>query len=73
MKNIIKLKAIRRIAGIIVLTVVIGFSFDACNGGGGIIPVGLSAPTGLTATVVSSSAICLSWNAASVASEHNVL
>jgi hypothetical protein len=39
MKNIIKLKAIRRIAGIIALVAVIGFSFAACDdgstGGGG--------------------------------------
>jgi hypothetical protein len=39
MKNIIKLKAIRRIAGIIALVAVIGFPFAACDdgstGGGG--------------------------------------
>jgi hypothetical protein len=35
MKNIIKLKTIRRIAGIIAIATVIGFSFTACDDGSG--------------------------------------
>ena len=35
MKNIIKLKAMARIAGIVVLVALIGFSFAACDDGSG--------------------------------------
>jgi hypothetical protein len=35
MKNTIKLKAIRRIAGIALVAIIIGFSFTACSGSGG--------------------------------------
>ena len=35
MKNTIRMKAIRRIAGIVALAAIIGFSFAACDDGGG--------------------------------------
>jgi hypothetical protein len=65
--------------GIIALVAVIGFSMAACGGGSSPtnienIPVTppLSAPTGLTATAISSSEIQLTWNAVAGAAGYNV-
>jgi hypothetical protein len=80
MKNKIKFKAIIRIAGIIAIAAVIGFSLIACGGGGGggggSKPPpgsgGLKAPTGFTAEAVSSSEIHLKWSAVSGAAGYKI-
>jgi len=62
MKNIFKM------FGIVALVAVIGFSMAACKDSDD----GLPAPTGLTATAVSSSVINLTWNAVAGASGYKV-
>jgi hypothetical protein len=73
MKKFFKLKAAQRVAGIIALVAIIGFSMAACDTGGDDgTKGGLAAPTGLTATPYSSSSIILTWNAVSGATGYNV-
>jgi hypothetical protein len=74
MKNVLKAKAIRRMAGLITLIAVIGFSMAACddgNSGPGVYNSGvLPAPTGLRATV-SGTSVYITWNAVNDASGYN--
>jgi hypothetical protein len=72
MKNTIKMKAILRMAGIITLITVIGFSMAACGEGPGGGSVVLPAPLGLDATAISSSEIILEWNGVPGAVEYKV-
>jgi len=76
MKNVLKAKAVLRIAGIIALVAVFGFSMAACDddyyyepssGSSGYLP----APTGLRVTA-SGTTIYLSWNYVSGASGYKV-
>jgi len=78
MKNVLKVKAIRRMAGIAVITAVIAFSMVACDEGGG--PSGggynpssgvLPAPSNIRATV-SGTSVYITWNAVTGASWYNL-